>query len=143
MSIKVNKTLNIVRITMKKLLLCGLVLASTSCADFSKNIGDQMKAVNEALTPKSTNSVQTASVNKAGAITNDQCKNSIGKTRNYFEQLIGFKLNETNSSGYTSFSETYNLKISDRKDRFGGNLAICIISIDPQTNKVTSFSMPT
>lgn len=45
----------------------------------SVNIGDQMKAVNEALTPKSTNSVQTASANKAGTITNDQCKNSIGK----------------------------------------------------------------
>ncbi|AIA72425.1 putative host cell surface-exposed lipoprotein [Pectobacterium atrosepticum SCRI1043] len=128
---------------MKKILLCGLVLATSSCADFPKNIGDQMKAVNEALTPKTSNAVQTTSTRKVGTITNDQCKNSVGQTRSYFEQLVGFKLNESNSSGYTSFSETYNLKISDRKDRFGGNLAICIISIDPQSNKVTTFSMPT
>lgn len=128
---------------MKKLLLCGLVLASSSCADFQKNMNDQMKAMNAALTPKGTSSVQTTSAKKVGTITNDQCKNSVGKTRAYFEQIIGFNLNESNSSGYTSFSETYNLKISDRKDRFGGNLAICIISIDPQTNKVTTFSMPT
>ncbi|KNC09127.1 lipoprotein [Klebsiella sp. RIT-PI-d] len=128
---------------MKKILLCGIVLATSSCADFSKNVSEQMKAVNQALTPKSSNAVQTTSSRKVGTITNDQCKNSVGQTRSYFEQLVGFKLNESNSSGYTSFSETYNLKISDRKDRFGGNLAICVISIDPQTNKVTTFSMPT
>ncbi|MCA5919345.1 hypothetical protein LES60_04470 [Pectobacterium brasiliense] len=128
---------------MKRILLCGLVLATSSCADFPKNISDQMKSVNEALTPKTSNAAQTTSTRKVGTITNDQCKNSVGKTRSYFEQLVGFKLNESNSSGYTSFSETYNLKISDRKDRFGGNLAICIISIDPQSNKVTTFSMPT
>lgn len=129
---------------MKKLLLCGLVLASTSCADFQKNMNEQMKAVNAALTPKGTNTAQTtAPAKQVGTITNEQCKNSVGKTKSYFEQLVGFKLNESNSSGYTSFSETYNLKISDRKDRFGGNFAICILSIDPQTNKVTTFSMPT
>jgi len=128
---------------MKRILLCGLVLATASCADFPKNISDQMKAVNQALTPKTSNTAQTTSTRKIGTITNDQCKSSIGKSRSYFEQLVGFKLNESNSSGYTSFSETYNLKISDRKDRFGGNLAICIISIDPQSDKVTTFSMPT
>lgn len=129
---------------MKKLLLCGLVLATTSCADFQKTMSDQMKAVNAALTPKESSTGQTTTVaKKAGTITNEQCKSSIGKSRTYFEDILGFKLNESNSSGYTSFSETYNLQISDRKDRFGGNLAICIISIDPQTNKVTTFSMPT
>ncbi|MCS3433933.1 hypothetical protein [Klebsiella sp. BIGb0407] len=128
---------------MKKLLLCGLVLASTSCADFQKNMSDQMKTINAALTPGVTKTEQTTSSKKVGTITNDQCKNSVGKNKAYFEQLIGFKLNESNSSGYTSFSESYNLKISDRKDRFGGNLPICIISIDPQTHKVTTFSMPT
>jgi len=128
---------------MKRILLCGLVLATASCADFPKNISDQMKAVNQALTPKTSDAAQTTSTRKIGTITNDQCKSSIGKSRSYFEQLVGFKLNESNSSGYTSFSETYNLKISDRKDRFGGNLAICIISIDPQSDKVTTFSMPT
>lgn len=129
---------------MKKILLCGMVLLSTSCADFQKNMSDGMKAVNTALTPKSATTAQTGTSGKqVGTITNEQCKTSVGKTRDYFEQIVGFKLNESNSSGYTSFSETYNLKISDRKDRFGGNLAICIISIDPQTNKVTTFSMPT
>jgi hypothetical protein len=129
---------------MKKLLLCGMVLLSTSCADFQKNMSDGMKAVNTALTPKSSTGTQTAAAAKqSGTITNDQCKTSVGKSRDYFEQILGFKLNESNSSGYTSFSETYNLRISDRKDRLGGNFAICIISIDPQTNKVTTFSMPT
>jgi len=129
---------------MKKLLLCGMVLLSTSCADFQKNMSDGMKAVNTALTPKSSTGTQTAAAAKqSGTITNEQCKTSVGKSRDYFEQIVGFKLNETNSSGYTSFSETYNLRISDRKDRLGGNYAICIISIDPQTNKVTTFSMPT
>lgn len=129
---------------MKKLLLCGMVLLSASCADFQKNMSDGMKAVNTALTPKSSTGTQTAAATKqSGTITNDQCKTSVGKSRDYFEQILGFKLNESNSSGYTSFSETYNLRISDRKDRLGGNFAICIISIDPQTNKVTTFSMPT
>ncbi|WP_337015878.1 hypothetical protein [Leclercia sp. AS011] len=129
---------------MKKLLLCGMVLLSASCADFQKNMSDGMKAVNTALTPKSSTGTQTAAAAKqSGTITNDQCKTSVGKSRDYFEQIVGFKLNESNSSGYTSFSETYNLRISDRKDRLGGNFAICIISIDPQTNKVTTFSMPT
>ena len=129
---------------MKKLLLCGMVLLSTSCADFQKNMSDGMKAVNTALTPKSSTGTQTAAAAKqSGTITNEQCKTSVGKSRDYFEQIVGFKLNETNSSGYTSFSETYNLRISDRKDRLGGNFAICIINIDPQTNKVTTFSMPT
>ncbi|MEJ4044498.1 hypothetical protein [Erwinia sp. SLM-02] len=129
---------------MKKLLLCGMVLLSTSCADFQQTVGEKMKAVNAALnTNSSTGTQTTASAKQSGKITNEQCKTSIGKTRSYFEQIVGFKLNESNSSGYTSFSETYNLQISDRKDRFGGNLAICIISIDPQTNKVTTFSMPT
>jgi len=107
-------------------------------------MSDGMKAVNTALTPKSSTGTQTtAAAKQSGTITNEQCKTSVGKSRDYFEQIVGFKLNETNSSGYTSFSETYNLRISDRKDRFGGNFAICIISIDPQTNKVTTFSMPT
>ncbi|ROR14711.1 hypothetical protein [Erwinia sp. JUb26] len=131
---------------MKKLLLCGMVLLSTSCADFQQTVGEKMKAVNAALNTNSTSTTgtqTTASVKQSGKITNEQCKTSIGKTRTYFEQIVGFKLNESNSSGYTSFSETYNLQISDRKDRFGGNFAICIISIDPQTNKVTTFSMPT
>ncbi len=129
---------------MKKLLVCSMVLLSASCADFQKSVGDQMKAVNAALNTKSTNSTQTtASARQSGTITNEQCKTSVGKTKAYFEQLVGFKLNESNSSGYTSFSETYNLRISDRKDRLGGNFAICIISIDPQTSKVTTFSMPT
>ncbi len=129
---------------MKKLLLCGMVLLSASCADFQKNMSDGMKAVNSALTPKSSTGAQTtAAAKQTGTITNEQCKTSVGKSRDYFEQIVGFKLNETNSSGYTSFSETYNLRISDRKDRLGGNFAICIISIDPQTNKVTTFSMPT
>lgn len=129
---------------MKKLLLCGMVLLSASCADFQKNMSDGMKAVNSALTPKSSTGTQTAAAAKQpGTITNEQCKTSVGKSRDYFEQIVGFKLNESNSSGYTSFSETYNLRISDRKDRLGGNFAICIISIDPQTNKVTTFSMPT
>jgi len=129
---------------MKKLLLCGMVLLSASCADFQKNMSDGMKAVNTALTPKSSTGTQTAAAaSQPGTITNEQCKTSVGKSRDYFEQIVGFKLNETNSSGYTSFSETYNLRISDRKDRLGGNFAICIISIDPQTNKVTTFSMPT
>lgn len=129
---------------MKKLILCGMVLLSTSCADFQKNMSDGMKAVNTALTPKSSNGTQTAAAAKqSDTITNEQCKTSIGKSRDYFEQIVGFKLNETNSSGYTSFSESYNLRISDRKDRFGGNFAICIINIDPKTNKVTDFSMPT
>ena len=129
---------------MKKLLLCGMVLLSTSCADFQKNMSDGMKAVNTALTPKSSTGTQTAAAaSQPGTITNEQCKTSVGKSRDYFEQIVGFKLNESNSSGYTSFSETYNLRISDRKDRLGGNFAICIISIDPQTNKVTTFSMPT
>ncbi len=129
---------------MKKLLLCGMVLLSASCADFQKNMSDGIKAVNSALTPKSsTGALTTAAAKQPGTITNEQCKTSVGKSRDYFEQIVGFKLNETNSSGYTSFSETYNLRISDRKDRLGGNYAICIISIDPQTNKVTTFSMPT
>lgn len=130
---------------MKKLLLCGLVLLSTSCADFQQTVGEKMKAVNAALNTNSTGTTTAAAApaKASGKITNEQCKTSIGKSRTYFEQILGFKLNETNSSGYTSFSETYNLQISDRKDRFGGNFAICIISIDPQTNKVTTFSMPT
>lgn len=129
---------------MKKLLLCSLVLLSTSCADFSKNVSDGMKAVNTALTPKTSATTQTAAAAKqTDTITNEQCKTSVGKSRSYFENILGFKLNESNSSGYTSFSETYNLRISDRKDRLGGNFAICIISIDPQTDKVTTFSMPT
>ena len=113
---------------MKKLLLCGMVLLSASCADFQKNMSDGMKAVNTALTPKSSTGTQTAAAaSQPGTITNDQCKTSVGKSRDYFEQIVGFKLNESNSSGYTSFSETYNLRISDRKDRLGGNFAICII----------------
>lgn len=127
---------------MKKILLCGLILASASCADFQKSMQDQMSAVNAALTPKGTNAPQSASGRRVGTITNEQCKTSIGKSRSYFEQIIGFKLNESNSSSYTSFSQTYNLKISDRKDRLGGNYAICVIAIDPQTDKVTTFSMP-
>lgn len=128
---------------MKKLLLCGLVLASTSCADFQKNMSDQMKAVNAALTPKGTNAVQTTSSRQPGTVTNEQCKTSVGKTKDYFERIVGFQLNESNASNFTSFSESYNFKISDRKDRLGGNWAICIISVDPQTNKVTTYSMPT
>lgn len=129
---------------MKKLLICSMVLLSASCADFQKTVSDQMKAVNTALNTKSTSSSSqtTTTSRKVGTITNEQCKTSVGKSRAYFEDLVGFKLNESNSSGYTSFSETYNLKISDRRDRLGGNFAICIISIDPQTDKVTSFSMP-
>ncbi|KOC87774.1 hypothetical protein [Winslowiella iniecta] len=129
---------------MKKILVGCMVLLSASCADFQKTVGDQMKAVNAALNTKSTSTPQTmASAKQNGTITNQQCKDSVGKTKAYFEQLIGFKLDASNSSGYTSFSETYNLRISDRKDRLGGNFAICILSIDPQTSKVTMFSMPT
>jgi len=129
---------------MKKLLIGTLVLMSTACADFQQSVNENIKAVNAALTPKSSGTGQaTASSKQQGTITNEQCKTSVGKTKSYFEQLVGFKLNETNSSGYTSFSETYNLRISDRKDRLGGNFAICIISVDPQTSKVTTYSMPT
>lgn len=129
---------------MRKLLIGTLVLMSTACADFQQSVNENIKAVNAALTPKSSSTGQaTASAKQTGTITNEQCKTSVGKTKSYFEQLVGFKLNETNSSGYTSFSETYNLRISDRKDRLGGNFAICIISVDPQTNKVTTYSMPT
>ncbi|MGK9174373.1 hypothetical protein KXR87_14235 [Yokenella regensburgei] len=121
-----------------------MVLLASSCADFQKTVGDQMKAVNAALNSKNTPSSQTTtSARRVGTVTNDQCKTSVGKTRAYFEDIIGFKLNESNASSYLSFSETYNLKISDRKDRLGGNFAICMISIDPQTDKVTTFSMPT
>lgn len=49
---------------MKKLLLCGMVLLSTSCADFQKNMSDGMKAVNSALTPKSSTGTQTAAAAK-------------------------------------------------------------------------------
>ncbi|MDF7760929.1 hypothetical protein PU683_15520 [Kosakonia cowanii] len=105
-------------------------------------MSDQMNAVHAALTPEEANVRQSAPARKVGTLTNEQCKTSIGKSRSYFEQLIGFRLNESNSSSYTSFSQTYNLKISDRKDRLGGNYAICVIAIDPQTDKVTTFSMP-
>ncbi|MCS3606255.1 hypothetical protein [Erwinia rhapontici] len=129
---------------MKKLLICSLVLLSSSCADFQQTVDARIKEVNAALNTKSPSSGQTtASAKKPGTLTNEQCKTSVGKTKAYFEQILGFKLNESNSSGYTSFSESYNLKISDRKDRFGGDLAICILSIDPQTSKVTTFAMPT
>ncbi len=128
---------------MKKILLYGMVLLSASCADFQKNMSDGMKAVNTALTPKSATPAQTGTPGKqVGTITNEQCKTSVGKTRGYFEQIVGFKLNETNSPGYTSFSEEYRFKISDRKDRFGGDLPVCMIFIDPKTDKVTTFSMP-
>lgn len=62
-----------------------MVLALTSCADFPKNISDQMKAVNAALTPNGTNAAQTSSQRKVGTITNEQCKTSVGKTKSYFE----------------------------------------------------------
>lgn len=129
---------------MKKLFVCGMVLLSASCADFQQSVSSTMKEVNAALNTKPTGTAQTTSTAKqSGTITNEQCKTSVGKSKAYFEQILGFKLNESNSSGYTSFSESYNLRISDRKDRLGGNFAICIISIDPQTSKVTAFSMPT
>ncbi|KNC05726.1 lipoprotein [Pantoea sp. RIT-PI-b] len=129
---------------MRKLLIGSMILMSTGCADFQKSVNENIKAVNAALTPKNSSSGQaTAQVRETGTITNEQCKSSVGKTKSYFEKLVGFKLNETNSSGYTSFSESYNLRISDRKDRLGGNFAICIISIDPQSSKVTAYSMPT
>lgn len=129
---------------MKKLLICGMVLLSSSCADFQQTVDAKIKAVNAALNTKSTSTGQaTAAAKQTGTITNEQCKTSIGKTKAYFEQIVGFKLNESNSSGYTSMYESYNLRISDRKDRLGGNFAICILSFDPQTSKVTTFSMPT
>ncbi|ORM71047.1 hypothetical protein [Pantoea rwandensis] len=128
---------------MKKLLIGGLILMSTACADFQQSVNENIKAVNAALTPKSSGSGQsTASATQKGTITNEQCKTSVGQTKSYFEQLLDFKLNETNAYSYTSFSETYNLKISDRKDRLGNNFAMCMISIDPRNGKVTDFSMP-
>lgn len=132
---------------MKKLLLCSLVLLTSSCADFQQgmnSVGAKMKEVNAALTPKQTSGSQTtASAKQVGTITNEQCKTSVGKSKAYFEQLVGFKLNESNASGYSSSYESYNLRISDRKDRLGGNFAICILSFDPRSGKVTDYSMPT
>jgi len=129
---------------MKKLLICSLVLLTSSCADFQQTVDARIKEVNAALNTKSTSSGQTtASTKKPGTLTNEQCKTSVGKSKAYFEEILGFKLNESNASSYDSFSETYNLRISDRKDRLGGNFAICILSIDPKTSKVTIFSMPT
>ena len=102
------------------------------------NIGNDFK---NAMKPGQSTGSAPKSAGKRGTLTVDECKASKGKTKQQMESLLGLKLNETNSSGYTSFSEMYNLEIRGVKTRYGTDFGVCSIQINSETNRVVTYSI--
>ena len=121
----------------------SFVLAS--CAQVQEGLQTTMTKLGndfkKAVTPgQSTGSAQRSG-GKRGSLTVDECKASKGKSKQQMENLVGLKLNESNSSGYTSISEMYNLEIRGVKTRYGTDFGVCSIQIDPDTNRVVTYSI--
>lgn len=129
----------------KFIAIMSSVLVLTSCAQVQEglqttmnNIGNDFK--NAMKSGQATGS-SAKSGGKRGTLTVDECKASKGKTKQQMESLLGLKLNETNSSGYTSFSEMYNLEIRGVQSRYGNNFGVCSIQINSDTNRVVTYSI--
>ena len=129
----------------KFIAIMSSVLVLTSCAQVQEglqttmnNIGNDFK---NAMKPGQATGSSAKSSGKRGTLTVDECKASKGKTKQQMESLLGLKLNETNSSGYTSFSEMYNLEIRGVQSRYGNNFGVCSIQINSDTNRVVTYSI--
>ena len=121
------------------------VFVLASCAQVQEglqttmnNIGNDFK---NAMKPGQATGSSGKSSGKRGTLTVDECKASKGKTKQQMESLLGLKLNETNSCGYTSFSEMYNLEIRGVQSRYGNNFGVCSIQINSETNRVVTYSI--
>lgn len=105
-----------------------------SLTNFSE---DFQKARQQSLNSTASRS----SSSKPGSLTTEQCKASKGKSKKQMEQLVGLKLDERNSSGFSSIAESYNLEITGVKTRYGTDFGVCSIFIDPDTQRVTNYSI--
>lgn len=121
------------------------ILLLASCAQVQEGLQTTMNNISNdfknSMKPGKSTNPGSRSTGKRGTLTVDECKASKGKTKQQMENLVGLKLNETNSSGYTSISEMYNLEIRGVQSRYGNNFGVCSIQIDSDTNRVVTFSI--